>query len=398
MARPPVPSYPPAVCNRAVQFPEVLKTTVNKSLSENRLGEGDSPILLPGHRKIGTVPDGSRIGYKKNTVHQPVANDGGTANLGILSGNVGRVNDGSDLVVGPAPHEIVKRLKADPYRKLQNSDSGVDYGSDSESHPAHQGFSVLKGATAGQFKSDVALGQGNAAALTPALLKDSVNRRNLQSIPTATQTMSWSIDIPSPADAWDAFVGGVTAVGKTVDQVVGPIFRPIVGNSSAVGDAPESRMLDANQFTKATQGRVNKVPLLYKGKNLTTDVVGQTDREITPTKMAAANGLNVHTGITPGKMEAANGVGVGILRSYTPAGMEAANKGGFNRAISIDHLANGTKMESCTRSFTGNSIFPSAGSKRAASVSVSIWRSMAVSAFVWNFAALKLVAPSPSAR
>ena len=33
-----------------------------KSLSENRLGEGDSPILLPGHRKIGTVPDGFRIG------------------------------------------------------------------------------------------------------------------------------------------------------------------------------------------------------------------------------------------------------------------------------------------------------------------------------------------------
>jgi len=36
----------------------------NKSLSENRLGEGDSPILLPGHRKIGTVPAGSRIGSK----------------------------------------------------------------------------------------------------------------------------------------------------------------------------------------------------------------------------------------------------------------------------------------------------------------------------------------------
>jgi len=27
-------------------------------LSENRLGEGDSPIFLTGHRKIGTVPDG----------------------------------------------------------------------------------------------------------------------------------------------------------------------------------------------------------------------------------------------------------------------------------------------------------------------------------------------------
>jgi hypothetical protein len=35
-----------------------------KSLSENRLGEGDSPILLRGLRKIGTVPTGSRIGSK----------------------------------------------------------------------------------------------------------------------------------------------------------------------------------------------------------------------------------------------------------------------------------------------------------------------------------------------
>ena len=33
-------------------------------LSENRLGKGDSPILLRGLRKIGTVPDGSRIGSK----------------------------------------------------------------------------------------------------------------------------------------------------------------------------------------------------------------------------------------------------------------------------------------------------------------------------------------------
>ncbi len=33
-----------------------------ESLSENRLGEGDSPILLRGLRKIGTVPGGSRIG------------------------------------------------------------------------------------------------------------------------------------------------------------------------------------------------------------------------------------------------------------------------------------------------------------------------------------------------
>ena len=33
-----------------------------RRLSENRLGEGDSPILLRGLRKIGTVPDGFRIG------------------------------------------------------------------------------------------------------------------------------------------------------------------------------------------------------------------------------------------------------------------------------------------------------------------------------------------------
>lgn len=32
-----------------------------KCLSENRLGERDSPIFLTGHRKIGTVPDGFRI-------------------------------------------------------------------------------------------------------------------------------------------------------------------------------------------------------------------------------------------------------------------------------------------------------------------------------------------------
>ena len=36
-----------------------------KSLSENRLGEGDSPILLRGLRKIGTVPGGSRIGSER---------------------------------------------------------------------------------------------------------------------------------------------------------------------------------------------------------------------------------------------------------------------------------------------------------------------------------------------
>ena len=35
-----------------------------KDLSQNRLGEGDSPILLRGLRKIGTVPDGSGIDSK----------------------------------------------------------------------------------------------------------------------------------------------------------------------------------------------------------------------------------------------------------------------------------------------------------------------------------------------
>ncbi len=35
-----------------------------KSRSENRSGKGDSPILLGGTRKIGTVPNGFRIGSK----------------------------------------------------------------------------------------------------------------------------------------------------------------------------------------------------------------------------------------------------------------------------------------------------------------------------------------------
>ena len=34
-----------------------------QNLSENRLGEGDSPILLRRLRKIGTVPGGFRIGF-----------------------------------------------------------------------------------------------------------------------------------------------------------------------------------------------------------------------------------------------------------------------------------------------------------------------------------------------
>ena len=41
------------------------------SLSENHLGEGDSPILLRGLRKIGTVPDGSRIGSQSGRGGSP---------------------------------------------------------------------------------------------------------------------------------------------------------------------------------------------------------------------------------------------------------------------------------------------------------------------------------------
>ena len=48
---------------------EAIGPQSDKRLSENRLGEGDSPILLRAvsynaGRKIGTVPDGSRIGSK----------------------------------------------------------------------------------------------------------------------------------------------------------------------------------------------------------------------------------------------------------------------------------------------------------------------------------------------
>ena len=35
-----------------------------KCVTENHRGEGDSPILLRGLRKIGTVPDGFRIDSK----------------------------------------------------------------------------------------------------------------------------------------------------------------------------------------------------------------------------------------------------------------------------------------------------------------------------------------------
>jgi hypothetical protein len=34
---------------------------------QNRLGEGDSPILLRGLRKIGTVPDGFETSTRRRT-------------------------------------------------------------------------------------------------------------------------------------------------------------------------------------------------------------------------------------------------------------------------------------------------------------------------------------------
>ena len=40
------------------------KSDAAKSLSENRFSKGDSPILLGGTRKIGTVPNGFWIGFK----------------------------------------------------------------------------------------------------------------------------------------------------------------------------------------------------------------------------------------------------------------------------------------------------------------------------------------------
>ena len=39
-----------------------------KSICENRVGEGDSPILLRGLRKIGTVPDDSESAAESGTV------------------------------------------------------------------------------------------------------------------------------------------------------------------------------------------------------------------------------------------------------------------------------------------------------------------------------------------
>ena len=55
------------------------------------------------------------------------------------------------------------------------------------------------------------------------------------------------------------------------------------------------------------------------------------------------------------------------------------------------HFASGTNTESCTLSLTGSSIFPSPVSNRAASMSDSSWRRMAVCASESNRADLKLV-------
>jgi hypothetical protein len=60
-------------------------------------------------------------------------------------------------------------------------------------------------------------------------------------------------------------------------------------------------------------------------------------------------------------------------------------------ASSIDHFASGTKIESCTRSFTGNSILPSGASKRTASMSFSSCRKIEVCMSLSNLATLKLV-------
>ena len=46
-----------------------------KSPSENRLRKGESPILLRSLRKIGTVPDGSRMGSKLYKWKGPVKTD-----------------------------------------------------------------------------------------------------------------------------------------------------------------------------------------------------------------------------------------------------------------------------------------------------------------------------------
>ncbi len=65
---PPMLKWKPSQSRSLPKSPAAMAGSQNptKSLSENRLGEGDSPILLRGLRKIGTVPAGSRIGSKQS--------------------------------------------------------------------------------------------------------------------------------------------------------------------------------------------------------------------------------------------------------------------------------------------------------------------------------------------
>ncbi len=357
--------------SRAVQSPAFLKATTEKKntvqtavtpsanlgIFANRFGTSDSkltPAVLGTNGGVLPFTD-AQVGAKhraitKDNYDQWKLDHGGqnavggpdwsTASDFSKATGSGKVDDGSDLVVGPAPHAIVKRLKADPYKKLKNSDSGVDFGSDSESYPAHQGFFDANDATATKLQSVANFNQSSAAALTPSRLQSNMNRSNFKQIVAgSSQTRDFIDDIGNGisdgAKAFGEVVGDAAkayghAVEGLVEWEVNSINDPASIFAPSHGSEPSSpaQVLDANQFTQHTQGRVNKVPLLYKGKNLTTEVVGRADKEITPNKMAAANVTRVQTGITPAKMEAANSVG--ILQNYTPAGMAAANAGGFD--------------------------------------------------------------------
>ena len=70
-----------------------------KRLSENRLGEGDSPILLRGLRKIGTVPDGFRIGIKPKPPRGGTPGEASAA-MGHRKGAGQRPRRGREAVVG----------------------------------------------------------------------------------------------------------------------------------------------------------------------------------------------------------------------------------------------------------------------------------------------------------
>ena len=65
--------HPSAIGAQRVILPEIQRAKnqarepATKRLSENRLGEGDSPILLRGLREIGTVSGSFRIGRKSKS-------------------------------------------------------------------------------------------------------------------------------------------------------------------------------------------------------------------------------------------------------------------------------------------------------------------------------------------